>query len=180
MCSRVIGHVRFVRLSGKWTISEYGVIRGSCLRTGRSIRAQANPRIVEIAETRRGFPDHPFGKNVDSVLKAGRIHHALKIIYGTDAVAGAHRRNCEEFIVRVRDGGQDPMAALVSATSLSAESLGLGNTIGSVAPGLEADIIAFDGNSLQDVTAARRVLFVMKSGKVFVNRVPASAANSTR
>src|SRR6266851_1810043 len=74
MCSRVVGHVRFVRLSGKWTISEYGVIRGSCLRTGRSIRAQANPRIVEIAETRRGFPDHPFGKNVDSVHPLTRAY----------------------------------------------------------------------------------------------------------
>jgi imidazolonepropionase-like amidohydrolase len=72
------------------------------------------------------------------------------------------------------------MAALVSATSLSAESLGLGNTTGSIAPGFEADIIAFEGNPLHDVTAARRVLFVMKSGRIFVNRLPESAANPAR
>jgi imidazolonepropionase-like amidohydrolase len=93
----------------------------------------------------------------------------LKIIYGTDAVAGAHGRNYEEFIVRVRDGGQDPMAALISATSLSAESLGLRDKIGSIAPGLDADIIAMDGDPLRDATAVRRVVFVMKGGKVFQN-----------
>jgi len=129
----------------------------------------------------QGFAFMEKGKSIvlDTFKKALK-HQDLKIIYGTDAVAGAHGRNYEEFIVRVRDGGQDPMAALVSATSLSAESLGLGNTTGSIAPGFEADIIAFSGNPLLDVTAARRVLFVMKSGKIFVNRLPESAANSTR
>jgi imidazolonepropionase-like amidohydrolase len=111
---------------------------------------------------------------LDTFKKALK-HADLKIIYGTDAVAGAHGRNYEEFIVRVRDGGQDPMAAIISATSLSAESLGLGNTIGSIAIGMDADIVAFDGNPLQDVTAARRAVFVMKAGKVFLNRVPESA-----
>jgi imidazolonepropionase-like amidohydrolase len=104
-----------------------------------------------------------------NTFKKALQHKDLKIIYGTDAVAGAHGRNYEEFIVRVRDGGQDPMAALISATSLSAESLGLSNTTGSIAPGMDADIVAFDGNPLQDVTAARRAVFVMKAGKVFLN-----------
>lgn len=103
-------------------------------------------------------------------FKKALKHKNLKIIYGTDAVAGAHGRNAEEFIVRVRDGGQNPVAALVSATSLSAESVGLGNQIGSIEPGMDADIVAFDGNPLQDVTAAHRAVFVMKGGKVFVNR----------
>ena len=110
-----------------------------------------------------------------NTFKKALKHKNLKIIYGTDAVAGAHGHNAEEFVVRVRDGGQDPMAALISATSLSAESLNLGNEVGSIAPGMDADIIAFDGNPLQDVTAARRVVFVMKGGKIFVNRVPESA-----
>ena len=102
-------------------------------------------------------------------FKKALQHKDLKIIYGTDAVAGAHGRNTEEFIVRVRDGGQNAMAALVSATSLSAESLSLGNEVGSIAPGMCADIIAMDGNPLEDVTAARRVVFVMKGGTVFLN-----------
>jgi hypothetical protein len=49
-------------------------------------------------------------------------------------VAGAHGRNAEEFIDRVRDCGVDPMAAMVSANSLGAEALGLGDQIGPIAP----------------------------------------------
>ena len=93
----------------------------------------------------------------------------LKIVFGTDAVAGAHGRNAEEFIDRVRDGGVDPMAAMVSANSLGAEALGMADQIGSIAPGLQADIIALDGDPLKDITAVRRVVFVMKGGIVYKN-----------
>jgi imidazolonepropionase-like amidohydrolase len=93
----------------------------------------------------------------------------LKVVFGTDAVAGAHGRNAEEFIDRVRDCGVEPMAALVSANSLAAEALGLSDRIGSVAPGMEADIIALDGDPLEDITAVRRVVFVMKGGVVYKN-----------
>jgi len=106
---------------------------------------------------------------VRDTFKRALTHKNLKIVYGTDATAGAHGHNYREFIVRVRDGGQDPMAALISATSLSAESLNLGDKIGSIAPGMQADIVAFDGNPLQDVTAAGRAVFVMKAGKVYEN-----------
>ena len=93
----------------------------------------------------------------------------LKVVFGTDAVAGAHGRNAEEFIDRVRDCGVDPMAAMVSANSLGAEALGLGDQIGSIAPGFQADIIALDGDPLKDITAVRRVVFVMKGGVVYKN-----------
>jgi len=93
----------------------------------------------------------------------------LKIVFGTDAVAGAHGRNAEEFIDRVRDCGVDPMAAMISANSLGAEALGMADQIGSIAPGLQADIIALDGDPLKDITAVRRVVFVMKGGVVYKN-----------
>jgi imidazolonepropionase-like amidohydrolase len=93
----------------------------------------------------------------------------LKIVFGTDALAGSHGRNAEEFIDRVRDSGVDPMAAMVSANSLGAEALGMADQIGSIAPGLQADIIALDGDPLKDITAVRRVVFVMKGGVVYKN-----------
>ncbi|HSB10093.1 MAG TPA: amidohydrolase family protein [Blastocatellia bacterium] len=93
----------------------------------------------------------------------------LKIVFGTDAVAGAHGRNAEEFIDRVRDCGVDPMAAMISANSLGAEALGMADRIGAIAPGLEADVIALDGDPLRDITAVRRVVFVMKGGVVYKN-----------
>jgi imidazolonepropionase-like amidohydrolase len=93
----------------------------------------------------------------------------LKIVFGTDATAGAHGRNAEEFIDRVNDAGVEPLAALVSASSLGAEALGLGDQLGSIAPGMQADIIALDGDPLKDITAVRRVVFVMKGGVVHKN-----------
>ena len=93
----------------------------------------------------------------------------LKIVFGTDALAGSHGRNAEEFIDRVRDCGVDPMAAMVSANSLGAEALGMADRIGSIAPGLQADIIAIDGDPLKDIRAVRRVVFVMKGGIVYKN-----------
>jgi len=100
--------------------------------------------------------------------RASRIP-GLKIVYGTDAVAGMHGRNAEDLIHRVRDCGIDPMTALVSANSASAEAMGLADQIGAIAPGLQADIIALDGDPLKDITAVRRVVFVMKGGAVYKN-----------
>ncbi|MBV9442328.1 MAG: amidohydrolase family protein [Acidobacteriaceae bacterium] len=98
----------------------------------------------------------------------------LKVVFGTDAVAGADGRNAEEFIDRVRDCGQDPMQAMVAANSLAAESLRMQDQIGSIAPGLRADIIALSGDPLHDITAVRRVTFVMKDGVVYKNVAPSS------
>ena len=106
--------------------------------------------------------------NHDLVHRAVKIP-GLKIVFGTDALAGSHGRNAEEFIDRVRDGGMDPMAAMIGANWLGAEALRMADKIGSIAPGLEADIIALDGDPLKDITAVRRVVFVMKGGVVYKN-----------
>lgn len=110
----------------------------------------------------------PFGN--DTFKRA--LARKVKIIFGTDGGAGAHGRNAEEFVYRVRDGGQSPMDAIISATSLSAESLRMHDRIGAIAPGMEADIIATDGNPLEDITAVRRVVFVMKGGTVYKHGGP--------
>ena len=99
-------------------------------------------------------------------------HGGVRVVYGTDAVAGAHGRNAEEFIYRVRDGGQAPMDALISATSLAAESLALADQIGRVRPGYQADLVAIAGNPLDDITTMRNVRFVMKGGVVYKNLKP--------
>jgi imidazolonepropionase-like amidohydrolase len=104
-----------------------------------------------------------------ATFKKALMHKDLKIIYGTDATAGAHGQNYREFIVRVKDGGMDPMQSLISVTSLSAQSLNLDDQIGSIAPGMQADIVGFDGDPLKDVYAAGRAVFVMKGGKVYEN-----------
>ena len=101
-----------------------------------------------------------------NVFQMGLKTKGLKMVFGTDAVAGSHGRNLQELVYRVQKGGQDPMQAIISATSLSAESLGLGGSIGSIEPGYEADLIAVDGDPVRDITALNHVVFVMIGGRV--------------
>ena len=103
---------------------------------------------------------------VAEVLKRARAHH-VKVVLGTDGVAGAHGRNAEEFIYRVKEGGDRPMDALTSGASVAAESLGMADRIGAIAVGMQADLVAVEGDPLADITAVRRVAFVMKGGKVY-------------
>ena len=109
----------------------------------------------------------------DTMFKMALKHKDLKMTMGTDAVAGAHGRNANEVIHRVKVDGQPAMDAIIGVTSINAEAMGLGSKIGSLAPGLEADLIAVDGDPLTDITALQRVMFVMKGGVVYRNVAPA-------
>ena len=103
---------------------------------------------------------------VAEVLKRARAH-GVKVVLGTDGVAGAHGRNAEEFIYRVKEGGDTPLDALTSGASVAAESLGMADRIGAIAEGMQADLVAVEGDPLTDITAVRRVAFVMKTGKIY-------------
>jgi imidazolonepropionase-like amidohydrolase len=116
-----------------------------------------------IAFTEKGIPMKR------EMFKRALTVSGLKLLMGTDAGAGAHGRSAEEIIYRVQVAGQSARDALRDATSLNAQSLNLGNRIGSIADGFEADLIAVDGDPLQDITALRRVVFVMKGGRVHKN-----------
>jgi imidazolonepropionase-like amidohydrolase len=102
-----------------------------------------------------------------AMIKQAVATPTLKMVMGTDAVAGAHGHNADEIVERVRQGGQKPMDAIIGATSLAAKSLRLDKTIGTLAPGYDADLIAVDGDPLSDITAVTRVVFVMKGGRVY-------------
>lgn len=102
----------------------------------------------------------------DAMFTAALKTPGLKMVMGTDAVAGAHGQNVREPIERVKSG-QRPMDAIVGMTSLAAESMGLGKQIGTIAAGFNADLVAVDGDPSKDITALQRVRFVMKDGKVY-------------
>lgn len=128
------------------------------------------PKFLGIGNyTEEGFAYMEKGLPLMSTVLEKAIKHHVKIVLGTDGVAGAHGRNAEEFIYRVKDGHQQPMDAITSATSLAAEALRLGDQIGAIAPGMQADLVGVEGNPLEDITAVRRVVFVMKGGRVYRN-----------
>ena len=102
----------------------------------------------------------------DAMFSAALKTKGLKMVMGTDAVAGGHGQNMREIVERVKSG-QAPMDAIKSLTSLSAESMNLQKEIGAVAVGLQADLVAVEGNPLTDITALQRVRFVMRGGKVY-------------
>ena len=90
----------------------------------------------------------------------------LKIVFGTDAVAGAHGQNAREAVARVEEGGQDPADVVVGLTSLAAESLGLADEIGTVAEGYAADLVVVAGDPATDIGALQRVRLVMRDGRI--------------
>ena len=102
----------------------------------------------------------------DKMFTAALATKGLKIVMGTDAVAGAHGQNVREPIERVQSG-QTAIDAITGMTSLAAESMGLDKSIGAIAAGLNADLVAVEGDPRIDITALQRVRFVMKDGRVY-------------
>jgi imidazolonepropionase-like amidohydrolase len=92
----------------------------------------------------------------------------LPIGLATDVPVMPHGQNAKEMAFRV-SLGESPMSALVSATRINAEILGLSDRVGTVEPGKWADLVAVPGDPLQDITVTERVAFVMKGGVVFRN-----------
>jgi imidazolonepropionase-like amidohydrolase len=90
----------------------------------------------------------------------------LKLVFGTDLSGSSLGREWEELECRVK-AGESPMAALTSATSSSAEAMRLGDRIGTLAPGYDADIIAVHGNPARNIAAMAHVAFVMRGGVVY-------------
>jgi len=101
------------------------------------------------------------GKNIAAARKAG-----IRIAFGTDAGVSDHGRNAEEFPLMVQYGGMSARDALASATVEAADLLGLGDEIGTLAPGKSADVIAVEGDPLADVAALQQVRFVLARGRI--------------
>src|ERR1700683_3033710 len=93
----------------------------------------------------------------------------LKVVFGTDAAAGAHGRSAEEFIDRVRDCGVDPMPAMVSATPLGLKGWAWAMRLARSPPVFKRASLRSMEDPLKDITAVRRVVVVMEGGGVYEN-----------
>jgi imidazolonepropionase-like amidohydrolase len=100
-------------------------------------------------------------ENFQRAARAG-----VKIAFGSDAGVYPHGWNAKQFAHMVR-WGLTPMQAIQAATANAADLLGWGDRVGTVGPGLLADLVAVDADPLQDVTALEQIRFVMKGGRVY-------------
>jgi imidazolonepropionase-like amidohydrolase len=110
-------------------------------------------------------------KNVDASLYeklrahlAASVRDGLPIAFGTDAGVIRHGNNAKEF-AELAALGLKPIEAIRTATTQAAAAVGLANEIGVLKSGTRADIIAVEGNPLDDLTALQKVTFVMKAGR---------------
>jgi imidazolonepropionase-like amidohydrolase len=155
--------LRLMAQRGTYYSPQCGLIFRNYLENRARYEGIGNYNAEGFASMERALP-----LAVEAIRKA-LATPGLKVVFGTDAVAGAHGRNVEDMICRVNEAGQKPLDAITSATSLAAESMQLGDSIGTIAPGKLADLMAVSGNPLEDITAMRRPVFVMKGGRVYRN-----------
>jgi imidazolonepropionase-like amidohydrolase len=101
------------------------------------------------------------------IAMARRAHEGgVKIAFGTDSGVSHHGINAREFSLLVK-AGLSPMEAITAGTVTASQNIGLSATVGTIAPGKSADIVAVKGDPLKDVSELERVSFVMKTGTVY-------------
>ena len=127
--------------------------------------------VAEKAQDPDFFPElvRPKAAEIGPQIKGtfGKAYQAgVKIAYGTDTGVSAHGNNATEFKHMV-EAGMPPMKAIQSATVEAAKLLGEYEQFGSLAEGKIADIIAVNGNPVEDITILEEVDFVMKSGRIY-------------
>ena len=131
----------------------------------------AGKHVEELASHPGYFPPQiaAKAKQVGPIIQgtAGKAYKAgVKIAFGTDAAVYPHGENAKEFKYMV-DAGMPPMFVIQAATTHAAQLLKHEKDLGSVAPGKFADIIAVQGNPLEDIALMQKVGFVMKEGVVY-------------
>ncbi len=120
----------------------------------------------------KGYPDY-------AIAKAKRIEperrvrlrkafqSGVKFAFGTDATGDIHGRNAQEFSLLVDQLGATPAEAIRMATVNAADLIGIGDRTGTIEVGKWADLIAVNGNPLEDIRRLEQVSFVMKAGRVY-------------
>jgi imidazolonepropionase-like amidohydrolase len=155
-----IEHGSFLDDEGLRMMKERGTWLVPTLLAGEFVTSPERKYPPEIAEKARAA----MSKRSETFRKALRM--GVRIAFGTDSGVSPHGVNARELKLMV-DHGMTPAAALRSATASAADLLGIARTAGTLEPGKDADVVAVPGDPLADITAAERVSFVMKGGRIY-------------
>jgi len=115
----------------------------------------SQPEPLRITEKRKSF---------QAALKAG-----VTICMGGDVGVFPHGDNAREMEMMV-DYGMKPTEVLCSATSVNADVFRIANKVGRIKKGLLADVIAVQGDPSTDIHSVRNIIFVMKDGKIYLDK----------
>jgi imidazolonepropionase-like amidohydrolase len=141
-------------------------------KTGAYLVPTEMAPVAALAQARAGALPPATIPKAEAAAAAMQASHrkayraGVKIAFGTDTGVSKHGHNAEEFALLVNVVGMTPIEAIRSATVTAADVLGQEATIGTIAPGKAADIIAVDGSPLEDVKRLEKVSFVMHRGMI--------------
>ena len=147
--------IKLMKQQGTWYVPT--ISAGKWVAEKAKIEGFFPPQVVPKAAT--------IGPKIQGTF--ARAHEAgVKIAFGTDAGVSPHGTNAREFAYMV-EAGMKAMTAIQTATRNTAELLGVEDQLGAIEAGMLADIIAVDGDPLEDIGVMEDVSFVMKDGKVY-------------
>jgi imidazolonepropionase-like amidohydrolase len=158
-----IEHGSFLDVEGARLMAQRGTYLVPTLMAGEAVERAAKEGTLKGLRAEKALAAAAAMRNAIKIAKANNV----KIALGTDAGVIPHGTNAREMRLMVEWGGLTPMEALVAGTSSAAKLMGWDDRLGTLAPNKLADIVAVPGDITRDITAAERVVFVMKDGVVY-------------
>ena len=158
-----IEHGSFLDVEGARLMAQHGTYLVPTLMAGEAVERAAREGTIKGLRAEKALAAAAAMRNAIKIAKANNV----KIALGTDAGVFPHGTNAREMRLLVEWGGFTPMEAVVAATSSAARLLGWDDRLGTLTANKLADIVAVPGDITRAVTAAERVIFVMKDGVVY-------------
>lgn len=165
---RTIEHGTFIDDEGIELMKKHGAFLVPTMRTIELLGEDPGPKASAGRKKAHELSKKHFSTMIENIKKC--VQRGVKIAFGSDMVSMPLGLSAQEFRLHIM-AGQTPLGAIRSATIISAEALNMQNDVGSIEAGKFADIIAVQGNPLNDVTVLENVSFVMKDGKMYKNEI---------